>query len=137
MANLVITAANVQPIDGTVIKTATAQVAILAGQYIQRDPITRKMVLGDANVPVASIENSGIALNSAAVGQPVSYAAPGGGVALGAVLAVGRIYVLSATPGAIAPAADLVNGDIAVVLGIARTTSILDLQTQTNGVVLA
>jgi hypothetical protein len=46
-------------------------------------------------------------------------------VNLGATLAVGQIYVVSATKGAIAPYADLVTNDYVIILGVATTTSLL------------
>jgi len=136
MTDLVITAASVQKTDTTSIKEGVAGVAILAGQYIVRDPTTRRMVLGDGDVAVTDIANSGVALNSAAIGQPVDYAWDGD-VNMGAVLAAGRVYVLSSTPGAIAPVADLASGDFTLVLGIARTTSVLALHPQTAEAAIA
>lgn len=49
-------------------------------------------------------------------------------VNLGATLAVGTVYAVSATKGAICPIADLSTGDYITTLGIATTAALLDLQ---------
>lgn len=136
MADIAITAANVLKTSTTKTKDGVAGVAILAGQYIVRDPVTRRMILGDGDVLVTDVEYSGVALNTAAIGQPVEYAW-GGDLTVGAVLTgPGRIYILSSTPGALAPVADLAVGDFTLVVGIAKSTSIITLNPQTAGVAI-
>jgi len=49
-------------------------------------------------------------------------------VNLGATLAVGTVYAVSATKGAIAPLADIVSTQFVTVLGIATTAALLDFQ---------
>jgi len=49
-------------------------------------------------------------------------------VNLGATLAVGTVYAVSATKGAIAPIADISSTQFVTVLGIATTTALLDFQ---------
>jgi len=126
MADLVITAASVQKTSSTKTKDGVAGAAIVAGQFITRDPVTRRMLLGDGDLVITDIKNSGIALNSAAIGQPVEFAWDGD-VVVGAVLAVARVFILSSTPGGVAPVADLASGDFTTIIGLARTTSILSL----------
>lgn len=47
---------------------------------------------------------------------------------LGATLAVGTVYAVSATKGAIAPVADISSTQYVTVLGIATTAALLDFQ---------
>lgn len=47
---------------------------------------------------------------------------------LGATLAVGTVYAVSATKGAIAPVADISSTQYVTVIGIATTTALLDFQ---------
>jgi hypothetical protein len=49
-------------------------------------------------------------------------------VNLGATLAKGEVYAISATKGAIAPIGDLSSTQFISVLGIATTTALLDFQ---------
>ena len=49
-------------------------------------------------------------------------------VNLGATLAVGTVYAVSATKGAIAPIADISSTQFVSVIGIATTTALLDFQ---------
>lgn len=50
-------------------------------------------------------------------------------VNLGATLAVGTMYAVSATKGAIAPVADITSTQYVTAIGIATTTALLDFQT--------
>ena len=67
-------------------------------------------------------------------GAGVCVAAFSGLVVMGATLAVGTEYYLSATAGGIVPRGDLVSGDWITRLGIATTTSILDFQPDATAV---
>jgi hypothetical protein len=124
VADLAITAANVVVV-GTpvpVMKSGYAAVAIVAGQAVYLDTVTNTVKLSKADTDISS-QVDGIALNTAAAGQPVWYIT-GGTVSLGTVLTVGKLYVLSgAAAGGIAPAADLAAGWRTTLLGIAVTSS--------------
>jgi len=52
-----------------------------------------------------------------------------GNLTISAVMTVGEVYVVSATAGGIAPVGDLVTGNYVTVLGVATTTSNLQLGT--------
>jgi hypothetical protein len=85
-----------------------------------------KWYQSDANVAAAATSTHGIAMSPAATNGYFSVSKSNGqDVNLGATLAVGQIYVVSATKGAIAPYADLVTNDYVIILGVATTTSLL------------
>jgi hypothetical protein len=56
---------------------------------------------------------------------------------LGATLAVGEVYVVSAALGAIAPIGDLVSTNFVTPIGTAITTSVLAFNPQPSGVAKA
>ena len=128
-----VTAANVTRVSGPTI-TGNAGAAITAGQVVYLD--------ASGNVQPAKCSGTatlagavGIALNSApGANQPIVYAPSGTVVGFGAVLASGQIYVLSANTGNIAPAADLVTGNYTVILGVATSTSNLQINIIASGV---
>jgi hypothetical protein len=127
MSDLVITAANVQAGSATAVtENGTAGEAIIAGQAVYYDAATRTYGLAKSNGASATIRTAwGIALNSAASGQPLRVL-KAGSLTLGAVLTAGQLYVLSgAAAGGIAPVGDLATGWYTATLGIAQTSSSL------------
>jgi hypothetical protein len=68
---------------------------------------------------------------------PVVIAQGGTEINLGATLAVGETYVVSAALGAIAPVADLVSTNFVTVLGVANTTTTLIFNPQPSGIAKA
>lgn len=135
MADLTITASDVVS-DGTGIKeTANAGAAISAGQIVFKDT-NGVFQLSDANDPALD-EVSGLALNAAATGQPVTVAKIGSNVTLGSVLSPGTPYYLSSNPGMISPFADVVTGDRAIFLGIARSATVLHFRPIDSEAILA
>jgi hypothetical protein len=125
MSDLSITAANVVQLTGTP-TSGIAGAAITAGQEVYIDPTTQHYLLAKANsATVAAQSASGIAMTSAAIGQPI-FVATWGTYIVGATVTVGGVYVLSgANAGGIAPIADLTSGwftQIALI-GITSTTA--------------
>lgn len=135
MVDLVITASDVAGVNDGI---GTAGEAITAGDVVAL--VGASLMLADANggtgATAALRKPVGIALNDAASGQPVTYAKPGSMVTLGAVLTAGTTYYLSATPGGIAPAADLAVGMTPVIVGIAFSTTQLKISMLSAGVEL-
>ena len=87
----------------------------------------------DANDGVAKAVAGAIALSPAAIDSYALVALPATSpgrslVNLGATLAIGEVYAVSATKGAIAPIGDLSSTQFISVLGIATTTALLDFQ---------
>ncbi|PKA40448.1 hypothetical protein CWR43_28130 [Rhizobium sullae] len=141
MADLVITAANVVAAAGTPTKTGTAGATIAAGDVVYLDTATTgKWQLADSDAAAAEARgltsNIGIALNSAALNQPVVVQA-GGQITLGAVLTAGTSYFLSDTPGKLCPVADISGGDYFTLMGLAASTSVLNIDVQYSGVASA
>lgn len=136
MADITITAANVVAGGSAVKVDGTAGATITAGQVVYRDASTGRYLLADCDSATAAVRSPvGIALNGAANGQPVEVLTKGS-VTIGATLTAGVAYYLSGTPGGICPVADLSTGDYPTIIGIARSTSVLDVLIHESGVAL-
>lgn len=139
MADVVVTAANVARVTGsgvfgndTTIDNGFAGATVTAGQSVYKDTAGLYQ-LTDANLSVAAGVAKGIALNGASSGQPLAVAT-GGTLAPGFTVTVGTIYVVSATGGGIAPAADLVTGWRTGIVGVGLTTTTIGLVLYSSGV---
>ena len=135
MADLPITASAVVPAANAIIARGTAGAAITAGQPVYKDR-NNKYLLGDADGVSLARAPGGIALNAASDGQPIAVQF-GGDLTIGATLTTGTPYFLSATAGGIAPFEDLVDGDDVVLIGIAKSTSLLAVTIVAPGVAYA
>ena len=127
MTNIVITPASVA---GTPDAFGTAGATIAAGDVLALNA-TGQLVLADANGGTGATDvlrvPVGVALNSAASGQPVGYARTGKLVTIGGTIVAGTDYWLSGNPGKICPRADVVAGMTPVLVGLGKTTAILKL----------
>lgn len=138
MGNLAITAANVLPsANNQGIARGTAGVAITAGQvlYLDNSTPTRLLQLAGANISVSGtpITPVGIAVNSAAAGQPVDYVASDPLFVPGANFpqfgtGTSNTYVLSQTPGAMCLPGDLAPGSQPVIMLLPNGTNTAVLQ---------
>ena len=123
-ADVSVTAANFQPGAGAKFHTGIAGATITAGQLIAISPSTGRFVLADAN-DVSLCQVIGISSHAAINGQPLAVVWYADNLVLGATLSMTTpVYVLSATPGGIAPTADLSAGGMfpAVVIIAFSTT---------------
>lgn len=137
MADLTITAANVVKGSSSSVKNGVAGATITAGQAVYEDATdSNKLKLADANASSATAACKGIALHAALSGQPIAYI-DGGDLGVGTILTAGTIYVLSATAGGIAPAADLTTGWRTTILGVATTTSNLKVNLNRSDTAIA
>lgn len=136
MTDLSITAANVIA-RGTAKKVpGTAGASITAGQVVYLDSADGKFKLADNDSATAAARSPyGVALHAASDGQPL-VVARSGPVTIGASLTAGVAYYLSGTAGGICPVADLSTGDYPTIIGIATSTSILNIDIQESGVAL-
>lgn len=87
----------------------------------------------DANDGVAKALVGAIALSPATTDGYALVALPSNTpgkslINLGATLAVGEVYAVSATKGAIAPIGDITSTQFVSVMGIAKTAALLDFQ---------
>lgn len=133
MANLSQTAANVA-VGASTTPTRLVQFgeAVTQGQPLYQHT-DGKYYQCDANDGVAKALAAAIALTPGAIDGygivALPSSTPGRSIVnLGATLAVGTAYAVSATKGAIAPLADIGSGEIVTVLGVATTTALLDFQ---------
>ena len=117
MADLGITASEVQQGTGAVVRRYIAAAATTAGQSVYLDGS------GQANLADADASDTaaaqGIAVNGADAGQEVAVQEAGQidlGASAGA--ASGVAYVVSGTAGGIAPISDLGSGDYTTVIGV-------------------
>lgn len=136
MADISITAANVQAGSNAVIQRGTAGATVSAGQVPYKDAADGEYKMADCDSATAAVKVPvGIALNGASDGQPLAVQT-GGDITVGGTLVAGTTYCLSATPGAICPQADLTTGDNVVILGVAKSTTVLALKISVSGVTL-
>jgi hypothetical protein len=136
MADLTITAANVaKGTNAAVTSTYLAGASITAGQAVYLDTTTSTMKLADADA-LASSAAFGIALNSAATGQPIAVQRSGS-ITIGATVATGVAYYVSTTAGGICLESDLSTGDFPHFLGFATSTTVIDLNPKACGVAKA
>lgn len=134
MTDLTITAASVVGDGSGKRAQGTAGEAITAGQAVYFDTTVNKWKLADSDSATAAAKTAGgIALNGAALNQPVTVQVEGD-VTIGATLTRGTAYYLSETAGGIQPAADLGAGENVCQLGIAKSTSVLAVRIVAPGV---
>lgn len=134
MADVSVTAASVQP--GTTKAIAVAGASITAGESIYIDANGKAQLAKADTTTHAGVGGGGvgIAMNGAATGQYVSYQ-QSGDYTVGGTVAVGTTYVVSPnSAGGIAPYSDLSTGNIITVLGIADTTSTINLNINISGI---
>ena len=134
MADLTITAAQVLKSTGAVVETGNAGETITQGQSVYRKAADKEIYKADANVAAAEAAAVGIALNSAADGQPIKFQTDGS-ITLGAGAAPveGTVYVVSATAGGIAPVADLVSTNYVTTLGVGNGSNGIDMILKATG----
>lgn len=125
-ADITITAANVVPSANAKIKRGVAGVALTAGQLVYLESSSNTLKLADSNSATEEVRKvAGYTINSAPVGGPVHYVYQDPALVLGGTTAKGTIYILSATAGGIAPAADLTTGWYPHVLAVGVSTTVV------------
>jgi hypothetical protein len=136
MTDISITAANVVAGTGAKKVNGVAGAVVTAGQVVYRDSADGKFKLADCDHATAAVRSPyGIALNGAAANQPLTVITEGP-VTIGGTLTAGVTYYLSSVAGGVAPIADIASGDYPVILGIATSASVLDVNIQEAGVAL-
>jgi hypothetical protein len=136
MADISITGTSTVAGSGARIVEGTAGAALTGGQVVYLDSATNTYKLADCNSATAAVRSpAGIALHSAASGQPIAVQTAGS-LTLGGTLTAGVVYYLSGTPGGVRPVADNTTGDYPVALGIATSTTVLKMGILEAGVAL-
>lgn len=134
MADVTITAASVAQGSNASTTQGFLGATVTAGQVVYKDAADGLFKLADGNSGTAAARAAfGIALNGGASGQPV-VVQTSGDITIGGTVTVGGVYVLSATPGGIAPVADLASGNYTNTIGIGITASTLRIVIATAGV---
>lgn len=135
MADVSITASAVLVTNNTITATGRAGATITAGQTVYADSTDNgDYKLADADSSDATAECKGIALNGAADGQPLEIAT-GGDLTMDGLTA-GELYVVSGTPGGLAPEGDLGAGDRVTFVGVAKSATSLSITLNISGVTL-
>lgn len=130
MADIAITAASVISGSGAVFKDGTAGEAVTAGKVGYFNTSTRRWMLADADSATVQARKAiGVFLNSAGTGQPVKVQTEGP-ITIGGTLTAGVGYYLSGTAGGICPVADVGTGEYVCLLGLAISTTVLNLDVQ-------
>jgi hypothetical protein len=136
MADIVITPASVLAGSNAAVVHGAAGEAITAGQVVYQNSTTKKWMLADNDSATAAVRQAqGIALNGASDSQPIAVQ-KSGDITIGGTLTAGVSYYLSATPGGMAPYADILAGDYVVLLGMSKSTTVLALDISYTGVAL-
>lgn len=136
MADLTITAASVLSRTGGRVLYGKSGVALTAGKVVYLDAASDSYKLSDSNSATAAIrEVDGITLHASEIGQPIAVHSRGP-LTIGATLVAGQTYALSETPGGIQPVADLAAGEYPTLLGMATSTTVLNVDIQSAGVSL-
>ena len=134
MADLVVVATAVLPYTGCATDVANAGEAITAGQavYMHTDGTLLKAITTSAITAAAR----GVALNGGAVGQPITYV-KSGGYNPGVACVVGVVYGVTDTAGGVGDVADRGAADFITILGVATTTSRIEMSINRSGVAIA
>lgn len=131
--DLTVTATSVVSGAGAVVETLQAGETITAGQTLYVDATDGKAYKSDANGAAAAKALKGVALNGGSVNQRISIQKEGT-ITIGATVVVGTLYVVSATAGGIAPAADLASGMDTIVVGVGSTTGAILMNIWDTGI---
>lgn len=125
MADYALTSASVIKGSNASTQIGTAGASIVAGQPVYSDASASNLIkLADADASLAASTVVGVALNSAATGQPVSYVTDDDDFTHGLTgVTTGDIIILSSTAGALCPAADLSSGEYPQVVMIAKSAT--------------
>lgn len=133
MADLSITAANVGVRGRAAIEIVQVGEAVTQGQPAYFKDSDQKYYRTDANASAEAAEAVGVFLSAAST-DGFALLAKSGPINLGATLTAGETYVVSATAGGIAPIADATTGWYVTILGVASSSSQLELKINTTGV---
>lgn len=132
MADLAITPADVVIVTQGGFAEGVVTVAVAAGEMCYRTTGT-SYALAESGDTAAKAANPVMALSSGAAGQIVKFAATGQ-ITVGGTVAKGNVFVLSATPGKLAPPADLVATDYFTIVAFGVAAGVLELRPFASGV---
>lgn len=112
------------------------EAGMTAGMYVYKNAAdSNRLYKADANLSLAASKVVGCLLSGGGIGQPATYVKKDPFFTPGIPLTAGDIAILSATPGLIAPVADLAAGYFPVVLGCANSVTQMNFNPTGGGVV--
>jgi len=123
MADLAVTATSVLPGTGTIVSGTLGGTAT-AGQLVRLN--TSNQYVTAQSTSAANSQMAGVALNGGAINQPVQVQTTGTYTAGGTVL-VGKVYIVSATAGGIAPVDDVAGGEFIRVFGVGISATVIQM----------
>ncbi len=134
MSAISVTASSILKGTGCTTARGIAGAAITAGQPLWKDSAANDVLkLADANLSAEAATVVGIALHAAGTGQPIEYAT-GGNLTFNGVLTTGLIFVCGATAaGDINPSGDLTSGWRTSILGVATSSTNLQINIFNSG----
>jgi hypothetical protein len=140
MSDIAITASGVVAGTGAEIdRGGLAGETVTAGQVVYRKSTDGRWWLaqhdGTAEESGVGVQ-VGVCLHGSLAGQPVAVQT-GGLITIGATIAAGVVYYLSAGAGGIAPIADIGSADRVTIIGYGTTTAIMQLLLRATNTVLA
>ena len=135
MAAITITAASLGIGDGAVVQQYEVGEEVTHGEVIYLDTANKDYRLADADA-AATAKAAAVAVTYGSADGQTVLAITRGKLVIGSGLTQGTEYYLGTTPGTIVPKADLATGDYVTRIGIASSTSILDVSIDVTGVVL-
>lgn len=113
-----------------------AGATIAQGKTLYLDSADGKYKLADCDsATIAARSTVAIALNAASDGQPITVLEEGP-ITIGATLTAGTAYYQSPNAGGICPLADVLTGDTVTLIGIASSTTVIEVDIQESGVTL-
>jgi hypothetical protein len=132
-ADLSITGTAVIPSASAVIVQSTAGEAITRGQLVYKKASDRKIYKADCDSATAEVRDVvGIAVTDSSAGGPIAYVTEDPDLAIAASgLTNGTIYLLSATAGGLAPAADATTGWRVTVVAVAKSATTIAFRAAT------
>lgn len=133
MADLSVTATSVVKYAGAEVEQVTWGETVTAGQPVYKSSSDNLHYKSDANAS-SDAYCDGVALTGGAVNQ-VGFIVKRGDYNPGATVAVGTIYVVSATEGGVCPVADLTSTQNVIIIGIAVTTTKIRLMIDRNTII--
>ena len=136
MADLSITAASVLQGSGVTISDGTAGGTVTPGQPVYQDAADgNQWKAADANASAATAAAVWIALHASLDNQPLQILTSGP-ITIGATVALGTTYVLSATAGGIAPNVDATSGWYKTIIGVATSTTVIQVALNVSGALI-
>ena len=122
--DLSITSTSVTPGANAVKRHAIAGAAITAGKVVYKSSTDGKLYLADCDSGTAAVRDAvGIAIVTGAIGSEITYVIEDDDLTIGATVANGTVYVLSATAGGIAPAADLTTAWYPTIIAVGKSST--------------